>query len=154
MRFVAKACLWFSGGGFAYMNVHALRLGHIWCLIISAVVFLHAQAPKTNDTEPFERLVARAQTAMESDRIPEAIRLYARATLLRPSWSEGWWHLGTLLFDSGRFREARGAFAHFVSVERAQPGPGFAMLGLSEFRLKEYLKALPDLERGTKLGLG
>ncbi|HEY6269028.1 MAG TPA: tetratricopeptide repeat protein [Candidatus Acidoferrum sp.] len=111
------------------------------------------QAQNANP-ESFEKLAGRAQAAMDSDRIPEAIRLYARATTIRPDWPEGWWHLGTLLFDAGSFQEAREAFAHFTFVERKQPGPGFAMLGLSEFQLKHYTKALPALERGRMLGLG
>ena len=106
------------------------------------------------NSESFEKLAERAQAAMDSERVPEAIRLYDRATKLRPDWPEGWWHLGTLLFDARRFKEARDAFAHFSSVERKQPGPGFAMLGLSEFQLKHYTRALPALERGRKLGLG
>lgn len=106
------------------------------------------------NTESFEKLAARAQAAMDADRIPEAIRLYSRATQLRSSWAEGWWHLGTLQFDAGRFLEARKAFAQFVVVEKRQPGPGYAMLGLSEFQLKNYSKALLDLERGRNAGLG
>ncbi len=120
--------------------------------------FLDAGDPnkQAQDAHPesFEKLAERAQAAMDSERVPEAIRLYGRATKLRPDWSEGWWHLGTLLFDAGRFREARDAFVHFASIERNQPGPGFAMLGLSEFQLKHYTRALPMLERGRKLGLG
>jgi tetratricopeptide (TPR) repeat protein len=104
--------------------------------------------------ESFEKLAARAQAALDADRIPEAIRLYDRATKLRPNWSEGWWHLGTLFFDAQRFGEARDAFAHFVSTERKQPGPGFAMLGLSEFQLTHYSKALAALETSIKLGMG
>jgi tetratricopeptide (TPR) repeat protein len=111
--------------------------------------------PQGNGTSgSFDKLAESAQAAMDADHIPEAIRLYGRATALRPKWSEGWWHLGTLFFDAGRFHEARDAFGHFVSVERKQPGPGFAMLGLSEFQLKDYHKALAALEHGKQLGLG
>ena len=91
---------------------------------------------------------------MDADHASEAIRLYTRATKLKPAWSEGWWHLGTLFFDAGRFHEAQDAFTHFVFVERKQPGPGFAMLGLSEFQLKDYPTALAALEQGKRLGLG
>jgi tetratricopeptide (TPR) repeat protein len=112
------------------------------------------QGEPSANPDSFEKLAARAQAAMAAERIPEAIRLYGRATTLRPNWNEGWWHLGTLLFDTGRFTEARDAFAHFVLIEQREPGPGFAMLGLSEFQLKDYRRALAALERGTKLGLG
>ena len=112
------------------------------------------QSQGNANREPFEKLAARARAALDADQIPEAIRLYDRATKLRPNWSEGWWHLGTLLFDAQRFQEARDAFAHFVLAERKQPGPGFAMLGLSEFQLTHYAKALAALETSVKLGVG
>ena len=112
------------------------------------------QARGNANHQAFEKLAEQAQAAMDADQIPEAIRLYGRATTLRPNWSEGWWHLGTLFFDAGRFNDARDAFAHFVSVERKQPGPGFAMLGLVEFQFKDYPKALAALEHGKQLGLG
>jgi tetratricopeptide (TPR) repeat protein len=112
-------------------------------------------APQSGDSgASFAELLKRAQAAMDANRIPEAIRLYQRATTIRPSLSEGWWYLGTMLFDSGEFRQARDAFLHFVSVEHQQPGPGFGMLGLSEFELKDYAEALKALERGRALGLG
>lgn len=98
--------------------------------------------------ESFERLAARAEAAMNAEQIPEAIRLYGRAVKVRPNWSEGWWHLGTLTFDANRFEEARNAFEHFLATERKQRGPGFAMLGLTEFQLKQYDKALANFERG------
>ena len=118
----------------------------------AAGLFLPAErqdARGSADPESFEKLAERARAAMDADRVPEAIRLYERATGLRPDWTEGWWHLGTLLFDASRYREARDAFAHFVATEKKQPGPGFGMLGLSEFQLKDSAKALAALERGT-----
>jgi tetratricopeptide (TPR) repeat protein len=121
-------------------------------LLLLLAAHLRGQGPAHQ--ESFEDVAARAQAAMAAERVPEAIRLYDHATKLRPAWTEGWWHLGTLLYDVGRFREARDAFAHFVAIERQQPGPGFAMLGLSEFQLKRYPKALAALERGVKIGLG
>lgn len=112
------------------------------------------QEHRSANSESFEKLAEQAQAAMDANNVTEAIRLYGRATTLKPDWSEGWWHLGTLSFDAGHFHEARDAFAHFVSVERKQPGPGFAMLGLSEFQLKNYPRALAALEHGKRLGLG
>lgn len=122
---------------------------------IQPKVIEHAkQMPPPAHPESFEQLAARAQAAMSADHLSEAIRLYGRATKLRPNWAEGWWHLGTLLFDTRRFGEACDAFTQFVTVEDKQPGPGFAMLGLSEFQLQRYPKALAALERARKLGLG
>ena len=108
---------------------------------------------KTTDRESFENLATRAQNAMNAERIPEAIRLYAQATELRPNWSEGWWFLGTLMFDSGRFNEAQNAFTHFLATEQKRREPGFAMLGLTAYELKHYEKALAALEQSLKTGL-
>jgi tetratricopeptide (TPR) repeat protein len=124
--------------------------------LLALALLLPARWPgQTRATpESFERLAAKAGAAREGERTAEAIRLYSRATALRPRWAEGWWYLGTLFFDNGRFAEARDAFARFVSVERRQPGAGYGMLGLSAFHLKRYPEALEALERGSRLGLG
>ncbi len=126
------------------------------CCSVLAVVLAGAiccQA-KSSGSESFNQLVSRAESALNADNVPEAIRLYTRATTLRPTWSEGWWHLGTLYYDQKNFRQARLALLHFVNVERKQPGPGIAMLGLTEFELKQYPEALAALERGRRMGLG
>jgi tetratricopeptide (TPR) repeat protein len=106
------------------------------------------------ETQSFDQLAARAQGAMEANQIPQAILLYQRAIALRPIWSEGWWYLGTMFFDANQLDKARDAFLHFVAVEHEQPGPGFGMLGLTEFKLRDYRRALAALERGRALGLG
>src|SRR5579872_1202361 len=103
--------------------------------------------------ESFEHIAQQARQALEAERVDEAIRLYGRATELHPEWSEGWWHIGTLQYDSGKFPAARDAFTHFVALE-SKAGPGFGMLGLSEFQLKRYEQALSGLEQAIRLGLG
>lgn len=102
----------------------------------------------------FEQLAARAQAAMDANRTDEAIGLYEQAVALQPTWSEGWWELGTTFFDEEQFAKAHDAFLHFVQVEHRQPGPGFGMLGLTEYELKDYEKALIALDRAMQLGLG
>jgi len=104
--------------------------------------------------QSFEQLAARAQAAMDANQTEEAISLYEQAVELRPTWSEGWWELGTTFFDEGQIPKAHDAFVHFVAVEHRQPGPGFGMLGLTEFELKDYKKAIIAFERGRQLGLG
>lgn len=127
----------------------------IACLLLGVTVTSPSQNTTPDDaTQSFEQLAARAEAALAAEQVPEAIRLYRRATALRPNWSEGWWHLGTLLFDSGRFLEARDAFQQFVATEHREPGPGFGMLGICEFQLKQYPAALSALERSISLGLG
>ena len=132
----------------------------LWVLALSGSFPALAQyTPKSPDSgaqtaQSFEQLAQQAQAAADANRIPEAIQLYQEATTLRPSWSEGWWNLGTMSFDSDQFIKARDAFIHFVLVEHRQPGPGFGMLGLTQFELKDYRKALDALERGNALGLG
>lgn len=113
-------------------------------------------AAQTGSPAPssFEELAARAQQALNENRTAEAIRLYKQAVALRPAWSEGWWFLGTTLYDANQFPQAHDAFLHFVTVEHTQPGPGYGMLGLTEFELKDYQKAQLAFERGISLGLG
>lgn len=119
---------------------------------LQVAIGCYGSTPVSSDS--FDKLAARADAALEADQIPEAIRLYQRATALRPAWSEGWWHLGTLYYDQKSFRQAGDAFSHFVTVEHKQPGPGWAMLGLTEFKLNDYGQSLAALERGIRFGLG
>ena len=133
-----------------------LVLAWCWPVVVNADINKgsHSQQQPDASSESFAQLSQRAREAMAANRIPEAIQLYESAVRMHPSWSEGWWHLGTMFFDEGRYPAAHDAFVHFVSAERNEPGPGFAMLGLSDFHLKQYADALDALERGKQLGLG
>jgi tetratricopeptide (TPR) repeat protein len=101
----------------------------------------------------FAALSAKAAAARDANRAAEAIRLYREALALRPSWDEGVFYLGTLLYDLAPAKEAQKEFLRFVNL-RPEAGAGWAFLGLCEFRLEDYAGALAHLSRGRTLGLG
>jgi tetratricopeptide (TPR) repeat protein len=125
-----------------------MRQRWVTTLLLCVPLFVAAQAP-----ESFADVAARARTALEADRVADAIALYRKGVAIKPDWEEGWWRLGTLLFDGGQFTDARDAFVKFVALE-PQAGPGFGMLGLCDFQLKSYNEAAARLERARRLGLG
>ena len=98
----------------------------------------------------FERLSRQATAARLDGRTEEAVRYYRASLRAQPAWSEGWWHLGTLLYDKNSFAQARDAYARLVKLE-PKASTGWAFLGLCEFETKEYAKSLAHLERGIAL---
>src|SRR5262245_46538775 len=78
-----------------------------------------AEAPSS-----FEQIAAAAEKAREAGRTDEAIRYLRLGLGRKPSWTEGAWSLGTLLYDRGEFAEARDAFRR---VAAAQPGNGLVL---------------------------
>lgn len=128
-------------------------------VLIAAGILVYGQQgashrPTAAPPQNFDKLAAEAEAATEANRAEEAIELYRKAVALRPNWSEGWWNLGTLSYDSGKIPEAHDAFLRFVTVEQRQPGPGFGMLGITEYELKNYPQALIAMERGLHFGVG
>lgn len=100
----------------------------------------------------FGELSRQAAAARDANQQNEAIRLYRECVRLNPSWTEGWWYLGTLLYDGNQFAGGRDALARFVQNE-PKSAPGWAMLGLCEFETAQYEPALAHLQRGLTLGL-
>jgi tetratricopeptide (TPR) repeat protein len=92
-------------------------------------------------------LRAQAAEAREQNRSSDAIRLYRQALELQPAWAEGWWYLGTLLYDQNSYAPARDALAKLVQLEPKSPSPAWALLGLSEFETKDYAAALRHLDQ-------
>jgi tetratricopeptide (TPR) repeat protein len=100
----------------------------------------------------FDQIVQAATEARQSERWDEAIALYAQAVKLRPGFVEGYWYQGTAHYTLDRFPQCRDAFKH---VTRLAPknGGAFAFLGLCEFGLKEYDRALQHLLHSRTLGV-
>jgi Flp pilus assembly protein TadD len=67
--------------------------------------------------------------------------------------SEGQWNLAMLSYSAGHYPEAIAALKAYV-VSNPNNGTAWAVMGLSEFEIKDYNNALIHLQRGQDLGLG
>lgn len=114
-----------------------------------ALLFLFLAAPQPSR---LPGISARAAAARDADRNAEAIRLYRQGVALSPAWTDGWWNLGTLLYDGNEFAQSRDAFTRFVKLDPSSAA-GMAFLGLSEFETAEYGNALNHLNQALRLGL-
>src|ERR1700691_2404430 len=81
-------------------------------LAFSTILALARNAPAqgVSGTADFAATAKSATAAREAGRADEAIRAYRRAEEINPTWEEGWWYLGTLLYDADRYSEAIPAF--------------------------------------------
>jgi len=121
--------------------------------LLLAGALLSAAAATPAPAPSFADVSRRAASAREANRLPEAIRLYRQGVRLRPRWDEGWWYLGTLLYDGDHYRDAREAFGRFLAL-KPDAGPAWALRGLCDFRVADYEGALEHIEKGLQLGIG
>jgi len=130
-------------------------LSHASIAGVAAVAALFAAAAPAQKAESvtFDRIAKQAAEARDRDRLEDAARLYHEALRLKPGWSEGWWSLGTLLYDQDRFPECADALARLVDL-KPEMGLGQALLGLCQFNIERYPSALGHLLEAEKLGFG
>ena len=134
-------------------------------ILASAVLALAiSPAPQDSSEKPyheaagqtvgdFDQLSLDAKQARVENRDDDAIRLYRKALVLKPEWDEGLWYLGTLSYEKENYSETCDVLRRFVTVA-PQNGPGWALLGNSEFQTHEYSRALNHLQQSLVLGLG
>ncbi len=106
-----------------------------------------------SSSHPFEQISKQAAQARDQNKSDDAIRLYREALKLKPSWLEGWWDLGAILYEVDRYEEARDTFRRLANL-KPDGGPALAMLGLCEFELRDYERALRHLDRAQAIGVG
>ncbi|HEY6945462.1 MAG TPA: tetratricopeptide repeat protein [Candidatus Acidoferrum sp.] len=131
----------------------AFWLSAFFFLLCFYVLTVYGQAPSGDTAKTFEELAQSATAAREAGRTNDAMRFYTRALELRPEWSEGWWYLGTLQYDSDQYPEASRAFQKVVQLTPGL-GPGWSFLGLCEFETRDYANSLEHLKKGQSLGDG
>jgi predicted Zn-dependent protease len=120
-------------------------------LSLALIAFAMAAAPQPQGAG-FEQLAGQASQAREQNRADDAVRLYLQALELQPSWKEGLWYLGTLLYQKDEFASARDVLRRFVAEEPGT-GPGWTLLGMSEFQTHEYARSLTHLQQGLAAGI-
>jgi tetratricopeptide (TPR) repeat protein len=112
---------------------------------------LRAQTPPA--AEPtFASLSAQADAARDAGRLDDATALYRRALAKRPTWAEGWWSLGTILYDQDSYAPAARAFGRLLAVT-PKNGTAHLMLGLCEYQLNRDDRALSHIRRAKDLGV-
>lgn len=137
---------------------NTLRVAKTLTLALLAVVFFTVPdsdcgLPRVVAADSFDQVAAAATAAREAGRLEEAVTSYRRAVELRADWQEGWWYLGTVLYELDRYAEAREAFRPLIDLT-PDLGPAWAFLGLCRFHTGEYSDALADLQKARALGIG
>jgi tetratricopeptide (TPR) repeat protein len=97
--------------------------------------------------------MAQAAQEREAGRLDEAIAIYRKVVSARPAGNEAWWYLATLLYERDRYLEAATAFKRVTQLT-PKVGLPWAMLGLCEFRLRDYDNSLAHLRQGRQMGFG
>src|SRR5262245_43640900 len=75
-----------------------------WAMATAGTTIAMAQQGGSDPVD-FDKVASRAEAARQEDRTGEAIDLYRKGLSLRPRWAEGWWYLGTLLYERDAFDE-------------------------------------------------
>ena len=100
----------------------------------------------------FATRAAQADAARDANHLEEAVSLYRKALVLRPDWKDGWWSLGTILYDSDSYKLAAPAFRRLIAID---PGNGTAhlMLGLCEYQLGLYASSMKRIQAAKRFGI-
>ncbi|MGA3024597.1 MAG: tetratricopeptide repeat protein [Bryobacteraceae bacterium] len=98
----------------------------------------------------FEQVAAEAEAARDAHDVPRAIELYRSAVALHPDWQAGWWFLGTLLYGSRQYADARNAIQHLADLNH-NAGPAWGLLGLCESETGDYVDALRHVQKALTI---
>src|SRR5258708_8719281 len=148
--------------GFSVLRQSVRRLMYVTTILLVAATASPVQAQtgqsgsapvssrpsSRNLPSAFPELEKKATAAREQGRFADAIALYRKGVAAHPRWDEGWWYLATLLYESDQYNEAAQACGRVVAV-RSGSGAPLAMLGLCEFELGRYDRALLHIRQGS-----
>ena len=103
-------------------------------------------------TPAFRKLSGQATAARAANRLDEATGFYRQALKLNPAWGEGWYFLGSILYEQDKGVECVDSFRRFTELQ-PNVSAGHAFLGLCLFQTKAYAPSLAALLRARQIGL-
>jgi tetratricopeptide (TPR) repeat protein len=144
--------------------VRVLRTSALWLALGATSTALAQTPPPSTTSRPkspgrpaassaaFDALVEKATAARKAEQWEDAIDLYAQAVKMKPDYVEGYWYQGTSYYTLDKFTECRDQFRKVVRMA-PNNGAAFAFLGLCEFGLKDYDRALTHIMQSRVLGV-
>lgn len=105
----------------------------------------------SRERQTFAEIAIEAKEAWSENHDEDAIRLCRQGLTLHPEWDDGLWYLGTIFYAQESYREARDQLRHYLA-RNPQKGTGWALVGMSDYKLREYAHAGEDLQRALALG--
>src|SRR4029453_14054033 len=97
-----------------YLSARTVASAALLIVALGGVARAHAQnrAPALSS---FATLSAKANAARDAGHLDEATSLYRQALAVDPTWQEGWWSLGTILYDQDSYPSAARAFRRLLA---------------------------------------
>jgi tetratricopeptide (TPR) repeat protein len=129
-----------------------LLLTMAFCLFAFSSFGAASSQESTRAPQSFDSIAAQADQARDADNLDQAVVLYRRALDMQPGWVEGWWSLGTILYDRDNYADSARAFQRVVAL-RPDHGSANVMLGLCEFELGQDDSALAHIQKGRQVGI-
>lgn len=131
----------------------ALLMFVFFCLRTATFQAQESNSNQIRTDRRFADLQRAAAAEANAGNNAEAISDLRRALEMQPGWKEGWWNLGTLLYQTNQYNEAAQAFRKVVEFVPGM-GTAWALLGLCEFEIKDYAAASSHLKKAKSLGFG
>jgi tetratricopeptide (TPR) repeat protein len=119
--------------------------------VLSLIVLLGVSSA-ISAQNPDGDISAQASAARQANDLPRAANLYRQVLKEHPQWEEGWWDLGSVLYDSDHYSEAADALNKATDLD-PKASPAWGLLGLCEFESGAFDKSLAHIERSLQLGL-
>src|SRR5271166_1657889 len=101
------------------------------------IVILATGCAVAQQAPTFATLSKQAQTLRDAQQFDKALDAYKQALKLRPNWEEGLWSLGSIAYDLDRYSDCAPAFRKLTEL-KPDGVPGWTMLGLCEYKLRNY----------------